>query len=103
MGNFGIELEDIIGQKSPEKVAKEMLERLRLRRKEHGYSRAKLAALSGVKEPTIRHAEKTGKISLIHLLYLASALDCLDEFEVLFANTYYHDIEDIIISNAKRK
>ena len=72
MGKYGVELEEIIGIKTPQTIAKELMERVRLRRKQRGLSRAKLAELSGVKEPTIRHAEITGKISLIHLLELVN-------------------------------
>ena len=101
MSKLGIELEDIIGIKTPETVAKELMDRVRLRRKQRGYSRAKLAAVSGVKEATIRHAESTGKISLIHLLYIASALDYLDEFKALFSTPRFRTIEEVIASNGK--
>ena len=99
MGKYGIELEEIIGIKTPQTIAKELMERVRLRREQRGLSRAKLAELSGVKEPTIRYAEVTGKISLIHLLEIASVLDYTDEFKALFTTPRYRTIEEVIASN----
>ena len=65
-------------------------------------SRARLAQLSGVKEPTIRVAETTGKVSLIHLLKMAMVLECLNDFEDICAKPHYRSIEEVLAANEER-
>ena len=79
------------------------MDRVRLRRKQRGYSRARLSKLFGVSESTIRYAEKTGKVSLIHLLYIAQVLDYMDEFKQLFTTPRFKTIEEVIASNYIKK
>ena len=43
-----------------------------------------MATRSGVPAPTLRKFEVTGVISLLGLLQLADALDCMDDFSRLF-------------------
>ena len=96
---FGIELQDLLGIKTPENVASDLLQRMRERRKRMKMSRARLAQLSGVKEPTIRRAETTGKVSLVSLLKMAMALECLDDFKEVCTKPHYNSIEEVIAAN----
>lgn len=91
MSKYGIELQDIFGEigKTPENVADDLMNKIKIHRKEAKMSRKLLAKLSGVKESTLRYAENTGKISLANLLRLADALGYLDEFRRLMERPYF--------------
>lgn len=69
---------------TPEAVRKMIAARAKARRLAENLSRRSLSARSGVPESTIKRFETTGYIALDRLLRLASILDGLDEFAVLF-------------------
>lgn len=85
-------------------VMRDIATRVRMRRLELNLPQEEMAKRSGVKLPTYRKFEQTGLISLKGLLQIAFALDCLDDFEVLFSRRKYQNIEDVINErNAKKR
>lgn len=64
---------------TPGDVQVQLSEYLRKMRKDRKLSRRKLSEMSGVPEPTIKHFEMTGQISLRQFLLLWGRLDKLDE------------------------
>lgn len=64
------------------------------RRKSMKITQKKLAERTMVSYASIRRFETTGEISLSSLMRLALALDCLEDFEKLFANEFILDLED---------
>jgi transcriptional regulator with XRE-family HTH domain len=65
-------------------IKKELIERVKLRRKEQGLSQTALAARSRVSFGSIKRFERFGEISLNSLLRIALALGCLADFTELF-------------------
>jgi transcriptional regulator with XRE-family HTH domain len=65
---------------SPEEVARDLATRFRTIRLSHQWKQRTLAERSGVTLASLRRFEQTGKVSLHHLLRLAEAMGCLDEF-----------------------
>ena len=65
------------------------------RRKSMKITQKKLAERTMVSYASIRRFETTGEISLSSLMRLALALDCLEDFEKLFANEFIFDLEDL--------
>jgi len=89
---------------NPHEVAKDIAERVRLRRLELNLTQNGLALRSDIKLPTYRHFEQTGEISLSALLRIAVALDALGDFNELFAQRKYETIDEILNgSKTKRK
>ena len=68
-------------------------------RRQRKISMLKLADLSGVSYASIRRFETTGEISLSSLINIAIALDCTDEFDMLFQNRTPLTIQEIIDGN----
>ncbi len=64
----------------PEEVALRLAQRVRRLRLNHEWKQSTLAERSGVSLATLRRFERTGLISLKHLLLLVFALGRLDEF-----------------------
>ncbi|MDA3926703.1 MAG: helix-turn-helix transcriptional regulator [Kiritimatiellae bacterium] len=64
----------------PEEVSVRLAEHIRRLRLNHKWKQSTLAERSGVALPTLRRFERTGLISLKHLLRLAFALGRLDDF-----------------------
>ena len=75
-------------------VQTETVKRFKKRRKEQKISQKALAAKSGVAYASIRRFESTGEISLSSLLKLAQAINCLEDFNCLFANQKVTNLKD---------
>lgn len=61
-----------------------LAEKVRMMRKQAGYSQAETAQRSGVSLGSLKRFERTGQISLDSLLRLAYLFDRVDEFAALF-------------------
>ncbi|MCL9968258.1 MAG: helix-turn-helix domain-containing protein [Aquirufa antheringensis] len=72
--------------KTPLATQVELASKLRVLRKQAGYSQAELALRSGVSLGSIKRFERTGKISLESLVQLAHLLDRLDDFDSVFVS-----------------
>lgn len=91
----------LLNDETPADVMREIATNVKSRRLEMNMSQESLAEKAGMKLPTYRKFEQTGKISLESLLLIAFALNCLDEFSSLFSRRQYESIADIINEEAK--
>ena len=81
---------------NPNDVAMQIAAKVRARRLELNLTRGGMALRAGVKFATYRRFEQTGEISLRGLLQIGFALNCLDEFNALFAQKQYQSLEDVL-------
>ena len=81
---------------SYQETAQLVAERVKKRRLAENYSRKTLAERSGVSEPSIKRFETTGEIAFASLLKLAFALDCMQEFELIFPPKEAMSIAEIV-------
>ena len=89
---------------NPNEVAIQIAGRVKARRLELNLTQEGLASRAGVKFATYRRFEQTGEISLRGLLQIGFALNCLNEFNALFAQKQYQSLDDVMNeSNANRK
>jgi transcriptional regulator with XRE-family HTH domain len=65
-------------------IPRELMTRLRRWRVEQCLTREALAQMAGISPATLKHAERTGEISLARLIAVAAALGIADEVERLF-------------------
>ncbi len=82
--------------KSPSTTSKQIVERMRARRKELKITQKRLSELSDVSLGSIKRYESTGEISLTSLIKIAYVLDCEDDFDQLFARKKYRSIQEVI-------
>ena len=75
-------------------VQTEIVKRFKKRRREQKISQKALAEKSGVAYASIRRFESTGEISFSSLLKLAQAVNCLEDFDCLFANQKVTNLKD---------
>lgn len=85
-----------LDKRTPPEICSLIAAALRKRRKDARLSQEKLAVKSGVSLGSLKRFERTGEISLLSLVKLATALQCQNELEQLFAKRIYSSIEDII-------
>ena len=81
---------------NPSDIALQIAARVKTRRLELNLTQEGLASRAGVKFATYRRFEQTGEISLRGLLQVGFALNCLDEFNVLFAQKQYQLLDDVL-------
>ena len=96
-------MEFILDDFNPVSIAKKLALRLRKRRLFLNMSQKSLSEKSGVSLGSIKRFEKSGEISLKHLLKLALVLDALDEFRNLFPEKEYKSIDDILKSRKQKE
>ncbi|HLD44970.1 MAG TPA: XRE family transcriptional regulator [bacterium] len=84
----------IINQ-NPKNLMLALSKRAKERRLFYGYKRTTLAKKAGVNVASLKRFELTGQISLVSLLKLAFALDCLAEFSNLFPLPEAHSIKEL--------
>lgn len=78
-----------------EEIDLQMAKRVRAIRR-RAVSQEELSRLSGVSYGSVKRFEATGKISLLSLTRIASALGCADEIRGLFAQVPYQSIEEVV-------
>ena len=81
---------------NPSDIALQIAARVKARRLELNLTQEGLASRAGVKFATYRRFEQTGEISLRGLLQVGFALNCLDEFNVRFAQKQYQLLDDVL-------
>ena len=81
---------------NPSDIALQIAARVKARRLELNLTQEGLASRAGVKFATYRRFEQTGEISLRGLLQVGIALNCLDEFNDLFAQKQYQSLDDVL-------
>ena len=80
------DLSEFVNYLTPQMATKHMVDRIISKRKKMKYTQKELSKRSGVSYASIRRFETTGEISLHSLMLIAVALDCLKDFERLFAS-----------------
>lgn len=90
-----IDISTFVGALTEQKVTDDLVFRFKKRRKEAGFTQKKLAEKSGVSYGSIRRFELSGDISLSSLLKLAGAINCLDDFNMIFKNQIIKDLRKL--------
>lgn len=81
---------------TPATLSLQIATRVKARRLELNLTQEGLAARAGIKFATYRRFEQTGEISLKGLLQIGFALNALSDFEVLFSQTQYQSLDDVL-------
>lgn len=87
---------------TPATVLRGLATRVRDARLRRDWSREELARRAGVSPAMIRNFEKSGRIGLVRLLALATALGALDEFVRLFPAPPARSLEELDASTSAR-
>jgi len=77
--------------------------KIKARRLELNLSQAGLTVRSGVNIETYRRFERTGQVSLINLVMIAEALNLSSEFESLFSQRQYQNLDELMNARLKTK
>lgn len=86
---------------TPAEMALSAAERFRSLRKRKKLSIKTLSEQSGVAYSTLRRFERSGEISFVALIKIASVLDCDDQINTLFSNTVPSSIGEILRENRR--
>ena len=81
---------------TPEEIDLELAKRIGRIRKRRKITQEQLSEMSGVSFGSVKRFERTGRISLLSLTKLATALGCADEIRRLFEDVPYGSIEEVI-------
>jgi transcriptional regulator with XRE-family HTH domain len=81
--------------RQPSDVRRELAGRMRLLRKQAGYTQEDFAQRSGVSLGSLKRFERTGQISLESLLKLAHLLGRLPDFDRIFAPPPHEGLEGL--------
>lgn len=85
---------------TPKEVALQIAARVKARRLELDLTQEGLATRAGVKFATYRRFEQTGEISLKCLLQVGFALNSLADFDALFAQKQYQNLDEVLNENS---
>ena len=88
------DIADFVKTQTVQSVTEQLVEREKLRRKKMHLSQRDLANKSGVSYASIRRFENIGEISLNSILKIANALDCLEEFNLVFKMPAVKSLKD---------
>ena len=77
-----------------EKVTKDLVDRVKERRKELKISQKELSTRTLVSYGSIRRFENSGQISLTSLIRIANALNCLSDFNLIFKTKQITNLKD---------
>ncbi len=75
-------------------ILKDLVMRVKARRKELKISQKDLASQTGISYGSIKRFEQTGEISFVSLLRIARVLNSLDEFDELFKHKQILNLKD---------
>ena len=82
--------------KTPVSVAQAVAERAKQRRTAMRLTQAELAQKAGLSLSTYRRFEQQGQIAFSGLLQIAFALDCMSDFNALFASQSWATMDDML-------
>ena len=88
------DLNNFVHTLTEQSVLNGIVERVKERRKELKISQKGLSQKSGVSYASIRRFESTGEISFNSLLKIASVLNALVDFNMLFSNEIISDLKE---------
>ena len=90
MNNF------LFNPKTPNEIAKELVEKIKQHRKKLKISQAQLASKSGVSLGSIKRFESKHEISLNSFIKILIALNLEQDLENLFTQKSYNSIDEVI-------
>ena len=90
MNNF------LFNSKTPNDIAKELIEKIKQHRKKLKISQAQLASKSGVSLGSIKRFESRYEISLNSFIKILIALNLEQDLENLFTQKNYNSIDEVI-------
>ncbi|MBR4197774.1 MAG: helix-turn-helix transcriptional regulator [Bacteroidales bacterium] len=82
--------------KTPLSVAQEIAARAKQRRTSMRFTQLELAQKAGLSLSAYRRFEQKGQIALSGLLQIAFALDCMSDFNALFASQSWATMDDML-------
>ena len=88
------DIADFVKTQTLQSVTEQLVEREKQRRKKMHLSQRDLANRSGVSYASIRRFECIGEISLNSLLKIANALNCLEDFNLIFKTPVVKSLKD---------
>ena len=86
----------IFNPKTPNDIAKELVEKIKQHRKKLKISQAQLASKSGVSLGSIKRFESKYEISLNSFIKILIALNLEQDLENLFTQKSYNSIDEVI-------
>lgn len=86
----------LFNPKTPNDIAKELVERIKQHRKKFKISQVLLSTKSGVSLGSIKRFESKYEISLTSLIKILIALNLEKDFENLFTQKTYASIDEVI-------
>ena len=86
----------LFNPKTPNDIAKELVERIKQHRKKFKISQAQLAVKSGVSLGSIKRFESKYEISLNSFIKILIALNLEQDLENLFTQKNYNSIDEVI-------
>lgn len=89
------DISDFVSAQSLTGTVYELVKREKAARKANKLTQRQLAERTGVSYGSIRRFEQTGEISLLSLVKIANALDCLEDFNELFKKPPVTDIRNL--------
>lgn len=81
---------------TPNSVAQATASRAKQRRVSMRLTQAELAQKAGLPLTTYRRFEQKGQITFLGLLQIAFALDCMNDFDALFASQSWATMDDML-------
>lgn len=81
---------------TPNSVAQAVASRVKQRRVVMRLTQTELAQKAGLPLATYRRFEQKGQITLVGLLQVAFALDCMNDFNALFAGQSWATMDDML-------
>ena len=86
----------LFNSKTPNDIAKELIEKIKQHRKKLKISQAQLASKSGVSLGSIKRFESRYEISLNSFIKILIALNLEQDLENLFTQKNYNSIDEVI-------
>lgn len=86
----------LFNPKTPNEIAKELIEKIKQHRKKLKISQAQLATKSGVSLGSIKRFESKYEISLNSFIKILIALNLEQDLENLFTQKNYNSIDEVI-------
>ena len=86
----------LFNSKTPNDIAKELIEKIKQHRKKLKISQAQLASKSGVSLGSIKRFESKYEISLNSFIKILIALNLEQDLENLFTQKNYNSIDEVI-------
>jgi transcriptional regulator with XRE-family HTH domain len=90
-------------EKMPDVILNNVAQRVKQRRLEAEFTQKELAQRAGIPLSTYRRFERTGEVAFRSLLMLGVALNMTDEFDTLFSQKIYKNIDDLLNTDGKKR